>query len=206
MLKRIFIFGIDGNMGRRYRAILKNHLCIDCDGYDTSTGGGIPDLKKYDGFVVATPTSTHLPMLKTLFGYQKPILVEKPLTTDLRLLDSFESEFRTDLSMVQMVNQYAYLQNEDSYGPTSYDYFKTGGDGLYWDCLNIIGLAKERVEIDNRSAVWNCTINGYKLSIENMDRAYIAMIRRWTSEPQTNWAYAAEAHLKTARLMTKCLR
>ncbi|MCC0055723.1 MAG: Gfo/Idh/MocA family oxidoreductase [Rhodobiaceae bacterium] len=36
-----------------------------------------------DGFVVATPTETHLPVVEKLLARQKPIFVEKPLGNDV---------------------------------------------------------------------------------------------------------------------------
>jgi len=35
------------------------------------------------GFVIATPTSTHAPVIETLLPIGRPIFVEKPLTTDI---------------------------------------------------------------------------------------------------------------------------
>lgn len=37
-----------------------------------------------DGFVVATPASSHAEIVRSLLSYGKPIFVEKPLTTDLQ--------------------------------------------------------------------------------------------------------------------------
>jgi predicted dehydrogenase len=36
-----------------------------------------------DGFVVATPTSTHAAVMETLLRFERPIFVEKPLTNDV---------------------------------------------------------------------------------------------------------------------------
>src|SRR6476660_9840653 len=38
---------------------------------------------KVDGFIVATPTSTHADVVEQLLSYNKPIFVEKPLTSDI---------------------------------------------------------------------------------------------------------------------------
>lgn len=37
----------------------------------------------YDGYIVATPAETHANILDLLLDHRKPVLVEKPLTTDL---------------------------------------------------------------------------------------------------------------------------
>ncbi len=39
--------------------------------------------QKVDGFIVATPTSTHADVLDQLLSYDKPIFIEKPLTSDI---------------------------------------------------------------------------------------------------------------------------
>lgn len=45
---------------------------------------GITDIaKKVDGLIVATPTVTHADVLEQLLPYNKPIFVEKPLTSDV---------------------------------------------------------------------------------------------------------------------------
>lgn len=46
---------------------------------------GITDIaKKVDGFIVATPTVTHADVLEQLLPFNKPIFVEKPLTSDVQ--------------------------------------------------------------------------------------------------------------------------
>ncbi len=44
---------------------------------------GLPDGKSFDGFIIATPSSTHRELLEVLTVYDTPIFVEKPLTTSL---------------------------------------------------------------------------------------------------------------------------
>ena len=39
--------------------------------------------EKVDGFVVATPTSTHAAVIETLLPFERPIFVEKPMTNDV---------------------------------------------------------------------------------------------------------------------------
>lgn len=41
-------------------------------------------VSQIDGFIVATPTSTHADVVDQLLSYNKPIFVEKPLTSDIR--------------------------------------------------------------------------------------------------------------------------
>lgn len=46
---------------------------------------GLADIaENVDGFIVATPTVTHADVLDQLLPYNKPIFVEKPLTSDVQ--------------------------------------------------------------------------------------------------------------------------
>ena len=196
------IIGGLGNMGRRYKCILEQVMKIDVVTYDVDHGS-LKDLADCSGVIIASPTHTHLSWIRRLGSHNKPILCEKPLTTNIGHLEAFENENRTLASQITMVNQYAYLVENHNHGATYYDYFKTGNDGLHWDCLNVIGMADKRPEyIDNKSPFWNCMIRGKKLSIEKMDFAYVSMIRDWIKEPKPNYAYAREAHYKVAKFMS----
>lgn len=203
-MKKVFIAGIKGGMGSRYRAILQNHLFIETLGCDPFDANAIEmAMPECGGVIIATPTSTHLEMMEYFLKYRKPILCEKPFTTDIDKLDRFEYENRVNLDLITMVNQYQYLTHETSQGDTYYDYFKSGGDGIAWDCLNLIGLAKGAIELSNRSAVWKAQINGQKLHLEDIDHSYISMVRRWVSEPKSNYRYASNAHRKVQAFLNK---
>lgn len=184
-------------MGRRYQAILKN-ANIDMSGHDLGIVSKTR-LEDATGFIIATPTSTHISEIEKLLPYEKPILCEKPLTRDLEVLDNFYQKHGGDLYHLTMVNQYAYLNPQETEGKTLYNYWNTGKDGLYWDCINIIGLARKSVRLYNNSPVWHCTLNGRKLSIEKMDYAYMAMVKDWVRQPLTNIDYAMNAHYKAVR-------
>lgn len=195
------IIGGAGNMGRRYRCIIENVLKKDVVVLD-QTEGKYSDIHECDGVIVTTPTETHLSWLRRLGPTNLPILCEKPLTTRLDRLEAFENESRTYCAQVQMVNQYAYLYDKNTHGDTWYSYWNSGKDGLEFDCLNVIGLSEKRpLYIDNTNPYWHCQINGKKLSIDRMDFAYVSMLRKWVNEPESNWAYAREAHYKVARYM-----
>jgi hypothetical protein len=99
-----------------------------------------------------------------------------------------------------MVNQYNWISPKNTNKNTHYDFFKTGGDGLYWDCINVIGLANGLVEINNTSPIWSCAINGKSLSLFDVDISYIHMIEDWLLRPFSNWDYAVAAHKKVAEM------
>ncbi len=195
----IYIVGKNGNMGKRYAAIL-NYLDVEVCGHDLE-GPNESEMKRAFGFIVATPTANHLDDMKKLFIYEKPILCEKPFTKVMSDLAYFEDKNRSDLSLVQMVNQYQFLTKPGK-GETYYSYFKSGADGIHFDCINIIGLAHGRVALSNKSPIWDCMLNGTRLNLGMMDHAYIAMIKAWIKNPISNYAYARKAHEKVCEYIS----
>jgi hypothetical protein len=197
-MKKVYVCGL-GNMGRRYSLILN---MLGVQGVVTKDelpfhlqAQWISKRKDIDGIIIATPTSTHVDAILS-FGSKTglPILCEKPFVRG-----TFSKSLLEATANIRMVNQYEYLQRINAEGLTRYNYFKTGGDGLFWDCINIIGMANGAVEIDNNSPVWLCTINGFECFLSDMDQAYIDMIDEWTLNPRPNLDYAYYAHEKTAR-------
>lgn len=198
MSKSFHIIGISGNMGQRYKAILE-YLGYDVTGSDKRLPY-MPDtlrdnMNKAYGFIIATPTHTHLDEIKKLFYRGKPILCEKPLCKSVKELDEFENQHRPDIALLRMINQYEHMPRGYR-GPTCYNYFKSGADGLAWDCLNIFGLSTQTPVINNKSPIWICQLNGKLLNIQGMDHAYISMMDQWTTDPRSNYAYARRAHEK----------
>jgi hypothetical protein len=95
-----------------------------------------------------------------------------------------------------MVNQYKYLSG--SGGVTYYDFYNTGKDGLEWDCLNIIGMARQqRAFINNKSPIWKCCINGKKLSLDDVNQAYVEMIKDWLENQEPDYDYLIESHRRS---------
>lgn len=201
-MKKVFISGFKGNMGQRYAAIL-HRLGIDVVGCDNeksfSEQAYLCASSKVDGVIITTPTSTHIDALEIILNWFEneqiriPILVEKPIAR-AALMCSW-----TDITMV---NQYKYLKHSGD-GITYYNYFKHGADGLYWDCVNIIGLSRGKVIIKGDSPKWTCWLNGNKISLADMDGAYIKMIKDWVKHPGGNRDYINSAHKKVEDLIIK---
>ena len=202
---KVYIYGYNGNMARRYRAIL-SRLGHEAGGEDLGTIHGF-SLAEADAVIVATPTDTHARLLMDLRDSGKPILCEKPITKRLDELEHVLQALKGTGTKLQMVSQYDYLVDDDFEGPTVYDYFKSGSDGLYWDCINIIKHARDYVRVSNDSPVWKCMINGQKLNIGLMDRAYIEMIKDWLAnlKQPTDYAGIWRAHKKVHDLEAKWL-
>jgi len=176
------IIGAEGSMGTRYKAIL-NSLNKEWRGLDEKNYTPIEYQSELLGiserFILCTSTDTHYPWLKRLIPKQKPILCEKPVTKDLEELREILRQvvfYDTPFHMVMQYKEISFSKREE---PTSYNYFRTGNDGLYWDCMQIIGLAKDRWHVAKTSPIWRCTINGDELDFKSMDHAYVKMITKW---------------------------
>lgn len=194
----VLIVGAQGNMGKRYQAIF-NYLRVNTFLADIKTPHS--HLKRMaenaNAILVATPTQTHCRLVKSLVPFQKPILCEKPLSTDiseaiktLRYIERKKANF-------SMVLQYAMFDDPDTEGETYYNYFKHGGDGLVWDCFQIIGLARTRVHIYEDSPIWKCQLNGNQLNLQYMDRAYVEFIEQWLKTPGMSTEFIETLHHKT---------
>jgi hypothetical protein len=197
---KIYIYGYNGNMAKRYRAILHElgHTVGGIDIEDQEYGFAHEDA---DAYIVATPTAGHIDDLYALEFCGRPILCEKPITKDIEELEVLLEDFKKSGTKLQMVSQYDYLIDDISTGHTVYNYFKSGGDGLAWDCINIIKHAKGIISIRNNSPIWTCKINGQKLNISQMDAAYIEMIADWLGNPdRTDFNGILRAHKKAAEL------
>jgi hypothetical protein len=143
-------------------------------------------------YILAIPTRDHVLAIKLLVynyrfsnidtGYR--ILCEKPVTKDLVELGYLESHAERG-HKIYMVNQYAYYSDQlpQKSGITCYDYYNSGKDGILWDCIQIIYLARgEITTLTNKSPVWRCVINGTELNREAIDLCYVKMIRDFISD------------------------
>lgn len=197
---KVYIYGYKGNMARRYRAVL-NHLGHATGGVDFGDEVFGFSLDSADAVIVATPTDTHAAVLRSLKDCGRPILCEKPISKDFTVVRDVLDELQRAGTHLEMVNQYAELDDPHSQGVTSYNYYRHGGDGLYWDCISLIRLARGLVTLREDSPVWQCVLNGRRLSLADMDQAYIDMLKRWLAEPKpANYDELYRAHLKTYEL------
>lgn len=205
MKKHVFIYGCEGSMGKRYRAILE-HLGHSWAGTDpkigVSWGFTATDHDGADGIIVATPTDTHTGILDSLLHCGKPILCEKPITKDMDELRELMADVVRAGARVQMVSQYDWLGGKYRYPdqPSSYDYFRTGPDGLPWDALQIIWHAAQTPSLAAKSPVWDCVIDGCRLSLSDMDAAYVEEIKRWLESPRNDVSRILDSHEKVAKL------
>src|SRR3990167_6033651 len=183
-MKKVFIFGNKGNMGRRYAAILRDlkHNAVGCDVGDSAAAWSF-DYGTSDAVIIATNTENHVPIARFLVPEKKPVLCEKPITKVISELETLLGHAEKAKMQLSMVSQYDNLLEKGSTGRTYYNYFKSGNDGLAWDCINIIWHAQGIIELKNESPLWKCAINGKWLSQAWLDQAYITMIANWLNEP-----------------------
>lgn len=161
-------------MGKRYQCILKN-LDEEFECLDPSIGEAPCHPSKYDRFIIASPTDTHIQWVRGLDIYKKPILCEKPLSKDLGEVE----EILECQSPLTMMMQYTWLCNSAAKGESYYNYFQHGKDGLVWDCFQIIALAQGDVAIGEDAPIWRCMINGRPVLRSHMDWAYVEYVRAW---------------------------
>ncbi len=197
MINRPLILGAEGGMGKRYGAILK-YLGID---FLPNEGEHLPEKGAFDGIIIATPTYMHCSHIRKVWDYGVPILCEKPLGADLTEILELCRDAEREGVKLRMCNQYAQLVPEGAHGDSRYDYWKSGSDGLAYDCISVIALAKGPVVLAAHSPVWTCTINGHKLSLADMDWAYVKMIQGWLSGDVDGINYIRKAHLKVAEYL-----
>lgn len=203
MLNNILIVGHLGNMGRRYAAIL-DYLGIKWDGIDIENKHHVYINSELKGIIIATSTFSHVDNILDYSDYNVPILCEKPIT-----LNPYELNEIKDLKIpLRMVNQYKYcIEDHNDSGNTRYNYYNSGKDGLAWDCINIISLAKSGIDLKNNSPFWIGSINGKHIDKSYLDISYIDMIRDWLETAhetkEEDMKYILHAHKKVHEYIEK---
>lgn len=206
-------------MGTRYCAIFR-HLGVPVIPVDTEPSGiSWPAVdhavQSARGLVIATPTPMHWQALSRYREYETPILCEKPVTKNPSELQKYLlGTFRHPglcfghtprqrvgpfamMMQYQILNPPAGTSGTQHVEPTEYDYFRSGQDGLGWDCISLLGLAREPVSLRNESPVWRCTLNGRVLSHADVEQAYVDFVARWLKEPEfQDRAWLVRAHEK----------
>lgn len=186
-INSILIYGSEGSMGRRYQAILK-YLNVKFDVFDTKIHKKAPEIRQFDGIILCTPTCTHKFLIEDLQKFDKPILCDKPIYKDSKVVDQLMGSCR-DLDIMFQYKEISYpaTPNMEKYS-SYYDYFRTGSDGLYWDCMQTIALhigSFNDLLIKNESPIWKCSINNFKVYFSLMDIAYIEYLKRWINGKRT---------------------
>lgn len=195
----ILIIGANGSMGKRYQAILRSlEIPFDVSDIETTHVNLLEKINLCSGVIIATPTNSHLHFISLLFGKGKPVLCEKPLSMNSTELKHIKRFCQDGLNLTMMM-QYKYFITSEVNGPSSYDYFRHGNDGLSWDCIQIIGLARSSVSLKEESPIWKCKLNGLDLSLNNMDEAYVWAVQKWLDKPGDDIDELIKIHEKVAK-------
>ena len=177
----IFLMGSEGSMGKRYQAIFR-YLELDYIPFDHYKGIGYSeDINKCDKVLIAIPTDYHSFVLRNIIPMGKDILCEKPVCKSSKEVSDILDLVKKSDSKFNMVFQYGEIaaNNLNPHQYTYYDYFRTGNDGLAWDCLQIVALASGPIKLKDQSPIWKCEINDQQLELSSMDYAYVKFIKKW---------------------------
>jgi hypothetical protein len=175
----IYLIGANGNMGRRYACILRylKHDYIDLDIHNYDALDIVAKEINPTHFIIATPTETHMDIIKEVDKYNVPILCEKPLAKNLKEIKEIEG-VKSPLSMVWNYEFVPYKIFKK--GDTCYNYYNSGKDGLVWDCVQLISLAQGKITLSNSSPRWKVVINSTNIDRAEIDNSYISMIANFT--------------------------
>lgn len=204
-MKSVMVLGGAGNMGRRYCAVLRHLgiLPVPIDVADGSISKLERSMTSVQGIIIATPTGSHVNDIAQVSPFGLPILCEKPISTNIARVWSALAIAKHTQTPLSMVNQYVMLTDPTDSGESYYDYWNHGRDGLLWDCISVIALARGKITLGEDSAFWRCAINGRRLSPADMDEAYIEMIRDWVANPLPAYEYIELAHNKVQNFARK---
>ena len=191
-MKKVAVIGARGNMGLRYAMILREYCDVEVVEIDLHNYISC-DHADCDGYIIATPTDEHLNDILLYSQWKKPILCEKPIVKNKTDYYKLVDICITDIDL-SMINQYSFLDRGNE-GETEYNYFKTGKDGLVWDCINIIGNARKAYDIKKSSLIWSCVLNGDTINFADIDISYIDNIKAWVNGWR-NKGYILQAHSK----------
>jgi len=186
----ILLIGGAGSIGRRYHKILnqlEHHVIV----LDPATGDehyqASVDLAmsgNYDKAIICTPTDTHCKVFWKHIGWQKPMLIEKPVDKrpeQIRLLKERAYSLGVD---VRMVCNYKYALKGAK--PIEWNYFKTGQDGLYWDLIQLIYINPD-ICIKQDGFIWQVKTNEGAISYKDVEMSYYDMIMDFLYKPERLW-------------------
>jgi hypothetical protein len=195
---KVAVFGSNGSMGKRYMAILK-FLKIKAVPIEI---GDTWDSTTFDRAIVAIPTDDHFDLLTELLPLNKPILCEKPLSKDLKEIKILENLDKYGwirvVSNWNFLPQVLFIHNE-----VEYDHYNTGKDGLFWDCCQLLMIARDsKCEIKNTSPVFKATINNLSVSLDDIAMSYVTMVQRWMVNKNDLWILS-DAYEMSSRVINR---
>lgn len=210
---KIALVGNKGSMGTRYTSILRY---LREDVLLADIGDPWWDWE-FDRAIICTPTDRHSNDLRMALSMGKPILCEKPICKDSHLVSSLKFNAEQCNVDVRMVSNWLYAVNSvlgraNGYrGKVAnmgemhikYSNFRTGNDGLFWDCIQPIYLAG-KFTWDTTSPIFEASVDGENIPYKDLEESYISMMSDWLySESNRLWTLgdAMKATMKVERAM-----
>lgn len=200
---RVLVCGNRGNMGRRYTAIL-NYLGVENIGVDN--GDLTPHPDTYDRAIIATPSDIHMYVCEMMANLHKPFLCEKPIDKDPAKIQKLIDLCKKKRVDGRMVCNWAFTGRLKFYpgeNQVQYSNYNTGKDGLAWDCIQLIYLAKGFPELSTGSPYLQAHIDGDRVHEGHIARSYKTMIDVWLQGGDDLWSLedAKKATEKTIKYM-----
>jgi hypothetical protein len=186
---RILVIGSLGSQGRRYCAILK-YLGIDfvkCDIYNKKEIQEHPP--KVDHAIITTPVLQHYEWCLWCIATKIDFLCEKPVSKSITQVKTIKDLCEKNNVDGRMVCNWAFTcryQLFPNKNIIKFNYYNTGKDGKY-DLSQPLYLSKN-FKIKTTSPIYECEINGQKISQIDFDKSYVAMILNWITFPEKLWS------------------
>lgn len=171
----ILLIGSEGSIGRRYRAVLEA-LGIPYRGKEKEDPWDFSCITKA---IIASPTFLHFDHASKVAAEGIPFLCEKPMCFESNLIRRLQKTTYKGF----VVNNWAQLAwNADlpsSPKKITYDFYNTGRDGLLWDTIQLIYLAKiynAELSVDTRSYFWDAHFDQTPIPYREIEHSYAQMV------------------------------
>src|SRR5580765_2002118 len=168
---KVLVCGGLGSIGSRYAAILK-YLDHEPVIFDTKINSEMPE--DWERAIIATPSYSHYDVCKKMIDIGKPFLCEKPLSKDVKQCEELVSLDKKQIGFV--VNNYKFITRKFPKPRIKYNFYKTGHDGLEWDCSQLIYIDPE-CQLKTISPIWSFTIGLDSIFYSELENSYLKMIR-----------------------------
>jgi hypothetical protein len=190
-MSKTLVVGSKGSMGRRFIAVLRY---LQQDYLEADLGDPWWEWD-FDRVILATPTNRHVEDLDLAIFKGKPILCEKPIALSSDAVSVLAQKARNAGVDVRMCCNWLYaisLALRRSKGPKgqegaiavmgemsmAYDYYNSGKDGFFWDCIQLLYMAG-RFKYSRRSPAMDLTVDGYEVSLGHVEESYVMMVSQW---------------------------
>ena len=173
-MSTVALIGGAGSIGTRYHCIL-DKLGVDVVVHDPPAGIH-GNLTNCDKWIICTPTDTHYNWCLQAISAGVTFLCEKPMSKSL-----VETEAIVDKAYVRGVEGFVVcnynmcsvtMKGREIY----FNYFRTGKDGLCWDCCQLLYLGNQ-VMLKTDSFVWTLIVDGvWQVDYRDLEMSYGKML------------------------------